>query len=117
MLWVGPLESMGELSERTLALAFPAEAVVCELSAVTLRDLEETLRNGETPDAVLSPLFWRGGDGVETAALLDQLDYANPYRIVTPVLPRPDLVLRELRAACPKLDIELIPFQKEERRA
>jgi hypothetical protein len=108
VFWVGPIEAMDALSAEMLARVFCREALVCEVIAVTLAELEERLRGADRVDAVLSPLFWRDGDGFETAKLLDLQAFGAPYRIVAPPLPRPDLVLRELRAACPGLDLDLI---------
>ena len=70
--------------------------------------LEKSLKGGRTPHAVLSPLFWRGGDATETASFLWSLAYGGAYRIVSPPLPRPEIVVGELRVICPETDIQIV---------
>ena len=60
------------------------------------------------PDIILSPLVTAYFDMMDLAIRLDQLDYLGRVRAVTPPLPDPDLVLREIRFECPALDFDLI---------
>ncbi len=110
IVWVGPSTVLERVAEDTLNAAFPLLGPARRISLSRLVELEYDLTARRDIDAVISPLFWRGGDGIETARLLERMGFRNSYRIVTPVLPRPDIVLREIRVACPAIDIDLIPL-------
>ncbi|MEM1429228.1 MAG: hypothetical protein AAGG09_07205 [Pseudomonadota bacterium] len=100
---------ISHLPDEILAHALPGLGLVGEMASVELTDLAMLLRRRAAPDAILSPLFWTGGDGMETARLLQDVGFTNPYRILAPELPKPGIVLRELQASFPSLDIDLIP--------
>jgi len=108
ILWVGPVGAIARLPDRIMRRALPHIAEVGEMASVHLEDLAAYLQWHPAPHAILSPLFWRGGDGMETARLLQRTRFANPYRILAPDLPRPELVLHEIRLSCPNLDIDLV---------
>ena len=60
------------------------------------------------PDVVVGALIGPAWDGLDLAMALVQAGYAQRLCVLTPALPRHDLVLREMRALCPGLDIALI---------
>ncbi|RDC71693.1 hypothetical protein DLJ49_13715 [Rhodovulum sp. 12E13] len=78
------------------------------IEPVSLRALETRLAVEAPPDGVLSPLFWQDGDVMEAARLLWCLEFSGPYRIVSPPLPRPGMVIDEVLAHFPGLDIALV---------
>jgi hypothetical protein len=108
ILWVGPVGAIERLPDCIMQRALPHIAEVREMASVHLHDLAAYLHLHPPPHAILSPLFWTGGDGMETARLLHRSRFPNPYRILAPDLPRPELVLREIRLNCPSLDIDLV---------
>lgn len=58
------------------------------------------------PQVIVAPLFTAGFDLLDFAAGLVRLGYAGSLRALSPPLPNPGLVRRELRAAAPGLDID-----------
>lgn len=60
------------------------------------------------PDIVLSPLVDTGFDCVDLARRLCDLGYAGRYRVAAAALPNPELIRREVAAACPGLDFGLV---------
>ncbi len=73
-----------------------------ELSPEHIRDL--------APDLVLAPLIGPTWDGLDVAIALARAGYAGRLGIVSPCLPRQDLVLHEMQTLCPSLDICLLPL-------
>jgi hypothetical protein len=108
LIWLGPSDLVARLPLSVLGRALPGLPIEGGIEPVGLAALEARLRRGARPDAVLSPLIWAGGDVMEAARLLWSLDFAGPYRIVSPPLPRPEMVIDEVLAVCPGLDVALI---------
>ncbi len=61
-----------------------------------------------TPELVLSPLLARGFDCIDLAQLLSSINFLGRYRAVTDEIPNPDMVRREIRSLCPKLDFDIV---------
>lgn len=61
---------------------------------------------------VVSPLVGEDFDAIDIATDLARADYRGNLVVVTPVLPKPSIVLRELREACPDVNIELVPVTR-----
>jgi len=112
LLWLGPSDMVSRLPIRALAEALRGLPPARGIETASLGDLEPRVTGPEPPHAVLSPLFWQDGDVLEAARLLWALEFRGPYRIVTPPLPRPAIVEREIRAVSPGLDIGLIFVQR-----
>lgn len=60
------------------------------------------------PNIVLSALMGAGFDAIELAARLDQLGFSGRYRALAHDLPDAALVCREVRAAAPRIDFDLV---------
>jgi hypothetical protein len=58
------------------------------------------------PDLVVAPLFTTGWDIMDLAEALQSGGYAGPVRILSRPLPRSDLVLGEVRALFPGLELQ-----------
>lgn len=71
-------------------------------------ELSSTLLARLLPDAVLVPLMGRECDAVEMAERLQGLGYRGALWVAVPPLPRPAMVLREIRAAAPQLEVALL---------
>ncbi len=67
-------------------------------------DLLERLR----PDVVLSALMAEGFDALDLAATLSELSFRGAYRSISTVVPNPAAIRREVRAAAPGLDFEIL---------
>lgn len=59
------------------------------------------------PGAVAAPLFGEGFDAVDLAARLQRLGYRGALWVVTPALPSPAMVRREIAAAGKGLEVTL----------
>ncbi len=79
----------------------------------TYDDLTAEFLLDRQPDIILSPLVATYFDVMELAIKLDQLDYEGRVRALTPPLPDPDLVRREIRFECPALDFDVIEVRPE----
>ncbi len=108
LLWLGPSEMVARLPIAALTRTLPGLPPQGGIEPVSLRALETRLAAEAPPDAVLSPLFWQDGDVMEAARLLWCLEFAVPYRVVSPPLPRPGMVIDEVLAHFPGLDVALI---------
>lgn len=60
------------------------------------------------PDAVVGPLIREGWDVLDLGERLEAAGYGGPLFVLTRPLPRAELVLRELGAVCPRLQIRLL---------
>lgn len=74
----------------------------------SLAELDGALLREIAPQMVLSALIGDSFDALEVARHLSCLGYAGPYRVLSPQLPSPGLVLSEIRAAAPGLDVDLL---------
>ncbi len=79
------------------------EPVRLSLSDITVETMA-ALR----PCTVVVPLVCFSFDCTDVAQRLTESEFAGTVRVVGPALPRPDVVLAELRASFPLLDIELV---------
>lgn len=73
-----------------------------------LEHLTNDLLMQMVPDIILSPLITDGFDALEVAHLLASFGYKGRYRAVTEAVPNARMILRELRAAAPGLDVDLL---------
>ncbi|QQA44759.1 hypothetical protein [Pelagovum pacificum] len=78
-----------------------------ELSSVT-GDLLEVLK----PDEVLSPLLGPGPDAIDMLERLRELRFRGRYTALAKELPRPELVLRELRTHAAGIDVQVIDLEE-----
>ena len=83
------------------------EVVFCEF-----HHLPRAMDHARRPSLVLSPLLARRFDCVDVAQMLHQIDFAGMMRAVGDDLPDPDIVRREVRALCPRLDFDLINLDR-----
>ena len=72
-------------------------------------DLLDRLR----PDVVLSALMAEGFDALDLAATLAALSYRGAYRSIGVDLPNPAAIRREVMAAAPGLDFEILLISPE----
>ena len=69
-------------------------------------DVEEKLLSNFAPDVILSILMSSSFDCLTLAQLLHEIGFSGRYRIILARLPNPEMVLSELRAICPGLDVK-----------
>ena len=78
------------------------------VSVVALDRLDNALLARMQPDLVLSPLVSSRFDCMDLAQFLSDAGYDGAYRAISPRLPQPGVVRRELWAMCPGLNFDLI---------
>jgi hypothetical protein len=108
LFWVGPVATLARVSFPRVLDTLPQALQDASVMPVSLDGLRGRLAWLSARDAVLSPLFWPGGDAMETALMLDGAPSPPAYRVILPDLPRPDLVAREILAAAPRVDLAVI---------
>lgn len=64
------------------------------------------------PDVIVSPLFANSFDASELAVRLRDLGFSGKYRALSPPLPRPRIILREIRALVPRLNFDLYVLEE-----
>jgi len=81
---------------------------VSQVSFVEFGNLSRTLLDDIAPDMVLSPLVSGSFDALDVAMRLHDLGYDGRMRAISPPLPDPVLVVREVHLLCPSLDFDLL---------
>lgn len=77
-------------------------------------DLSAELMARLAPSMVLSSVITPLFDAFDVAQSLHALGYDGPYRALTPRLPDPNLVRREVASCAPGLDFELLVVDADE---
>lgn len=72
-----------------------------------LSDLDEALAS--RPDTVVTPWIDGASDCLDVAAALIAQDWDGTMLIAAPALPRPDIMLREIAAQAPLLEVAILP--------
>lgn len=73
-----------------------------------LRMLNPRMLSQVAPDAVVGPLIADGWDSLDLAIALEEMGYRKTLCILSRPLPHAELVLREVRAYCPSLEIVMV---------
>lgn len=89
-------------------LSAPHGVKGAEIGRATLVEVDQDLLARLCPDVVLAPLMTQDFDILDLARRLRALGYRGRLRAYAPRIPDPHLVQREISAACPGLDFDLI---------
>ncbi len=79
-----------------------------EIAYVPFQDIGESVLDLYNPDVIFSPALATAFDCIELALLLHNLGYAGSYRAIAKDLPNPELVEREVKQICPRLDFQVV---------
>ncbi|MGR3492035.1 MAG: hypothetical protein ACU0DW_08250 [Shimia sp.] len=71
-------------------------------------DINASLIDEIAPDVIVSELWAPGHDAADMATLLHELKYEGRYLALSPPLPRPAIVTKEVHCAAPNVRFELI---------
>ncbi|EAR51008.1 hypothetical protein OG2516_03368 [Oceanicola granulosus HTCC2516] len=71
-------------------------------------NLDRGLLGQIEPDIIVSPLVGPGFDALEIARRLQECGFTGCYRAIADKLPHADLVRREVRAAAPDVEFDLV---------
>lgn len=80
----------------------PIVSVFCEYLSLTPRLLRRL-----KPEAIACPLIGRRFDALDVCAVMRKAGGSARLVVIAPLLPRPEMVLAELRSAHPEFPIEL----------
>lgn len=80
-----------------------AQLVFAEIDEITDHFLEDV-----APDIVLSSIFTPKFDALDLAQALRDAGYCGRYRALSPRLPNPGLIRREVREICANLDFDIL---------
>jgi len=78
------------------------------IAFVAFRDITAELLDHLVPTVIVSPVLAPSFDCIELATLLHHLDYPGSYRAVSNSLPKPELIEREVRQVCDRLDFRIV---------
>lgn len=92
----------------TMAPRLPPEWAEAAVVHVGWADLSAARLAKVLPDAVLTPLWRDGFDAVELAERLACWGFGGWLLVATPRLPNPELVRRDIAAACPGIRVVLL---------
>ena len=73
-----------------------------------MRMLSRQMLESVQPDAIVGPLITSDWDIVDLGTTLESLGYSGTLYALTRPLPRAELVVREVGAACPGLTVHLL---------
>ncbi|MEX5728945.1 hypothetical protein Ga0609869_002298 [Rhodovulum iodosum] len=106
-------------SEQPLGLLIdvePAEVAVqraplpgLRLETLPYALIHAALARAPWADFVASPLVSEHFDALDLACQLDLAGFTGKYIVLTPPLPRPGIIHREIAQLCPRLAVELRP--------
>ncbi len=78
------------------------------MAFLAFHDVDEETLSALRPAIVFSPLLANTFDCIELALLLSKLGYGGKYRAVSENVPKPEVIEREVRQLCPKLDFRIV---------
>jgi hypothetical protein len=110
VLWLGAGPPPAALAEILSAL-FDRPGI--DLRRAGLEDVTRCLLEETRPRAVASALYWSGGDVLDAALRLQAAGWQGPYRALSPPLPDPGVIEREVRSLCPALDFAVISLGRD----
>jgi hypothetical protein len=85
----------------------------CPVAFAEIHEVGAELLDSLRPDVVLSPLLARSFDCIDLAQILEAVGFEGAYRAMTPPLPAPDLVRREIRSLCPGVNFDLLQVPQD----
>ena len=75
---------------------------------VSFQDITDITLDHLAPSIIYSPVLAQRFDCIELAVLLHNLGFKGEYRAVARDLPKPDLIVREVRQICPRLSFQIV---------
>lgn len=85
-----------------------------QLVVVEFEELMDSALAIHDPQMVVTPVVARGFDCIDVAAILSGFGFRGAYRAVTRRLPNPEIVRREVQAAYPGLDFDIVTVSADE---
>lgn len=78
------------------------------IAFLSFHEVTDTVLGEYDPSMILSPVLARHFDCIELAVLLHNLGFTGAYRAMAKDMPKPELIEREVRQMCPRLDFQLL---------
>lgn len=82
--------------------------VSSQIAFTDFPDLSSALISVMRPDLVVSPLLTSTFDCIDLSTWLASIKFQGQYRAISFDLPRPDIVIREIKSLCPDLDFDVV---------
>ena len=79
-----------------------------DLSFIAFHEIDEATLAVLQPRVIYSPVLAREFDCIDMALRLQEHGFTGIYRAIGDGLPRPDLIEREVRQLCPRLQFEIV---------
>ena len=80
-----------------------------QISFAEFRDVNRELLCALAPDIIISPLFAKCFDCLDLAVKLESAKFAGLFQVLSPSVPKPKLIMNEIKSCCPTLRVTLIP--------
>jgi len=84
----------------------------CDMFFADMGALHPNILAEISPTIVVAPLISDGPDAIETAQALERFEFRGELRLIAYALPKPQVVMQELRAAAPALNITLVQLPR-----
>ena len=98
--------AVGNLDEwRRRGRGIPSDG---RIAFVAFGDLDGDLLTQLSPGIVLSPVLAHEFDCIDLSQLLHSMEFQGPYRAISQDIPKPDMVVREIRQLCPGLEFDIL---------
>ena len=105
ILVVGDITRWNGAGRETIAFS---DFVFCNIAG-----LRSNLLHDLNPDIVLSPLIADDFDVIEVAIILRHLDFSGVYRVISTDIPKPTIILSEVKKVAPDLNFDLLVLPPE----
>lgn len=76
-----------------------------QIGFVNYADLSKELIITLCPDVVITPLLSTSFDCLDVARILGAVEYRGSLTVVSPEIPKPRMITKELRALCPGVQV------------
>ena len=104
---------IGLTASDVVALSDDLETGNMQCHAVPYHMLDEDLLDKLRPDQVITPLFGEGYDAVDVAEDLSLFGYCGQLVAISPRLPNPKIIEREMREYAYAMNFELVMYDEK----
>ena len=104
---------IGLTANDVVALSGDIDTENMQCHAVPYDMLDEDLLDNIRPDQVITPLFADGYDAVDVAENLSLFGYCGQLIAISPRLPNPNIIVREMREYAYAMNFELVMYDEK----
>ena len=85
--------------------------VSSQIAFADFPDLSSAMLSVLQPELIVSPLLTSTFDCIDLSTWLASVNYKGQYRALSFALPRPEIVIREIKTLCPDLDFDVVEME------